>query len=70
MNKNLWNDKQDMNSGYLGWEGDFSLHIFIYTYIFKPCWVECLLKTKQIIKKQNPAHKEKKKQGIKKFLEK
>lgn len=37
MNKNLWNDKQDMNSGYLGWEGDFSLHIFIYTYIFKPC---------------------------------
>ena len=38
MNKNLWNDKQDMrNNDYLGWEGNFSLYTFLYPLMLKPC---------------------------------
>lgn len=52
------------NTDLLGEEGDFSLHTFLYIWIFKPCWMGYLLKMKQVMKRKNPTHIEKQ-QGIK-----
>lgn len=35
--RNLWNDKDMNNTDLLGEGGDFSLHTFLYIWIFKPC---------------------------------